>query len=33
MIGANLHLIQYPLRRGELYNQVAVFKKELNHGP
>src|ERR1700730_13010185 len=25
-IGPNLHLIQYPLRRGELYNQVAVFK-------
>ncbi len=27
-IGPNLHLIQYPLRRGELYNQVAVFKSE-----
>jgi len=25
-IGPDLHLIQYPLRRGELYNQVAVFK-------
>ncbi len=25
-IGPNLHLIQYPLRGGELYNQVAVFK-------
>jgi salicylate hydroxylase len=25
-IGPELHLIQYPLRRGELYNQVAVFK-------
>jgi salicylate hydroxylase len=25
-IGPNLHFIQYPLRRGELYNQVAVFK-------
>ncbi|MHB8599485.1 MAG: FAD-dependent oxidoreductase [Ktedonobacteraceae bacterium] len=25
-IGPNLHLIQYPLRHGELYNQVAVFK-------
>jgi 2-polyprenyl-6-methoxyphenol hydroxylase-like FAD-dependent oxidoreductase len=27
-IGPNLHLIQYPLRRGELYNQVAVFRSE-----
>lgn len=27
-IGPNLHLIQYPLRRGELYNQVAVFKSQ-----
>jgi salicylate hydroxylase len=27
-IGPNLHLIQYPLRRGELYNQVAVFKSD-----
>ena len=25
-VGPNLHLIQYPLRHGELYNQVAVFK-------
>jgi salicylate hydroxylase len=25
-IGPNLHLIQYPLRAGALYNQVAVFK-------
>ena len=25
-IGPDLHLIQYPVRRGELYNQVAVFK-------
>ena len=25
-IGPELHLIQYPLRRGELYNQVAVFR-------
>jgi len=24
--GPNMHLVQYPLRRGELYNQVAVFK-------
>jgi len=27
-IGPRLHFIQYPLRRGELYNQVAVFKSE-----
>lgn len=27
-IGPNLRLIQYPLRRGELYNQVAVFKSQ-----
>jgi salicylate hydroxylase len=27
-IGPNLHLIQYPLRGGKLYNQVAVFKSE-----
>jgi len=26
--GPNLHLVQYPIRRGELYNQVAVFKSE-----
>ncbi|MDQ0253311.1 salicylate hydroxylase [Evansella vedderi] len=25
-IAPNLHLVQYPIRRGELYNQVAVFK-------
>jgi 2-polyprenyl-6-methoxyphenol hydroxylase-like FAD-dependent oxidoreductase len=25
-IGPSLHLIQYPLRGGKLYNQVAVFK-------
>lgn len=25
-IGPNIHLMQYPVRRGELYNQVAVFK-------
>jgi salicylate hydroxylase len=30
-IGPNLHLIQYPLRRGELYNQVAVFKSHRYH--
>ena len=25
-IGPNLHIVQYPVRRGELYNQVVVFK-------
>lgn len=25
-IGPDIHLMQYPVRRGELYNQVAVFK-------
>ena len=25
-IGPNLHLVQYPVRRGKLYNQVVVFK-------
>lgn len=25
-IGENQHFVQYPVRRGELYNQVAVFK-------
>lgn len=25
-IGPNLHLVQYPVRRSELYNQVVVFK-------
>jgi 3-hydroxybenzoate 6-monooxygenase len=25
-IGPDVHLMQYPVRRGELYNQVAVFK-------
>ncbi|TVZ84272.1 salicylate hydroxylase [Aeribacillus composti] len=25
-IGPYLHLVQYPVRRGELYNQVVVFK-------
>jgi len=24
--GPDMHLVQYPVRRGELYNQVAVFK-------
>ena len=27
-VGPNLHLIQYPVRGGKLYNQVAVFKSE-----
>ncbi|WP_134700831.1 FAD-dependent monooxygenase [Ammoniphilus sp. YIM 78166] len=27
-IGPNLHLVQYPVRRGELYNQVVVFKSD-----
>jgi salicylate hydroxylase len=26
--GPDKHLVQYPLRRGELYNQVAVFRSE-----
>jgi 3-hydroxybenzoate 6-monooxygenase len=26
--GPNMHFVQYPLRRGELYNQVAVFKSD-----
>lgn len=25
-VGPDMHLVQYPVRRGELYNQVAVFK-------
>jgi salicylate hydroxylase len=25
-VGPNMHLVQYPIRRGELFNQVAVFK-------
>jgi 3-hydroxybenzoate 6-monooxygenase len=25
-VGPELHFVQYPLRRGELYNQVAVFR-------
>lgn len=25
-IGPDIHLMQYPVRRGELYNQVAVFR-------
>lgn len=27
-VGPGLHLIQYPVRRGEVYNQVAVFRSE-----
>ena len=27
-IGPDFHLVQYPVRRGELLNQVAVFKSE-----
>lgn len=35
-IGPDKHLVQYPIRRGELYNQVAVFRSsgytpELEH--
>jgi salicylate hydroxylase len=25
-VGPGLHLVQYPIRRGDLYNQVAVFR-------
>lgn len=31
-IGPDLHLVQYPVRRGELYNQVVVFKSK-NYRP
>ncbi|CAF0915572.1 unnamed protein product [Rotaria sordida] len=27
-IGPNMHLVQYPIRRGELFNQAAVFKSK-----
>jgi 2-polyprenyl-6-methoxyphenol hydroxylase-like FAD-dependent oxidoreductase len=27
-LGPGMHLVQYPLRRGELYNQVAVFRSQ-----
>nr|WSW66184.1 FAD-dependent monooxygenase [Streptomyces sp. NBC_00995] len=27
--GPRMHLVQYPVRRGELYNQVAVFESDL----
>jgi salicylate hydroxylase len=26
--GPSMHLVQYPVRRGELYNQVAVFRSD-----
>lgn len=28
-IGPDIHLMQYPVRRGELYNQVAVYERPL----
>jgi 3-hydroxybenzoate 6-monooxygenase len=31
-IGPDLHLVQYPVRNSELYNQVAVFKSK-NYSP
>ena len=27
-VGPNMHFVQYPIRRGELYNQVAVFRSQ-----
>jgi len=30
-IGPGMHLMQYPVRRGELYNQVAVFRSRRYH--
>ncbi len=27
-IGPDMHFVQYPIRRGELYNQVAVFRSK-----
>lgn len=27
-VGTGMHLIQYPVRRGEVYNQVAVYRSE-----
>lgn len=27
-IAPNMHLVQYPIRRGELFNQAAVFKSD-----
>ncbi|MEH7547638.1 FAD-dependent monooxygenase [Neobacillus vireti] len=31
-IGPHLHVVQYPVRKGELYNQVVVFKSQ-NYKP
>jgi salicylate hydroxylase len=31
-VGPDMHFVQYPLRRGELYNQVAVFRSR-NYRP
>lgn len=31
-IGPNLHVVQYPVRKGKLYNQVVVFKSQ-NYKP
>jgi 2-polyprenyl-6-methoxyphenol hydroxylase-like FAD-dependent oxidoreductase len=30
-IGPGMHLMQYPVRRGELYNQVAVYERPAGH--
>jgi salicylate hydroxylase len=30
-VGPGMHLMQYPVRRGELYNQVAVFRSARYH--
>jgi salicylate hydroxylase len=30
-IGPDLHLVQYPLRSGRMYNQVAVFRSQAYH--
>lgn len=27
-VGPDMHFVQYPIRRGELYNQVAVFRSQ-----
>ncbi|CAF5225848.1 unnamed protein product, partial [Rotaria magnacalcarata] len=27
-IGPDMHLVQYPIRRGELFNQAAIFKSK-----
>ncbi|GAA3056710.1 3-hydroxybenzoate 6-monooxygenase [Pseudonocardia yunnanensis] len=31
-VGPGMHLVQYPIRRGELYNQVVTFRSE-RHSP